>query len=417
LSRVLTNAALAATVPLLLSAGMLFRGGSCVRQGDQIYLKLEKSDLSPLFVLGGLGAGAIAGWQFWTMAREEKGQTGAIALPGLPPLPNLPPLPGQPQTGLVRGASLSFFKEVFLNRDGSEKAYHASFNGITGDGKTTLCEALIQEMAEGNITYLVNPKHRVSAPEWSFEPVCTNISDALDVLQTLEEMMMSRLSDPTFDEKFTPISYVVIDEIDWICSHHGKKATATIRNLLKVSRSANFRILLCGQSAQLGDSGFNSSDFRQTNRFILGSEAVAFLTNPQMKWSSEAYKDTAKNWQKEGKRFALVVPTKGEPFLQLLPQINREIPDPLYPAPKLGKDEINVTVPNSDEGFDPTRLIELSQRHGWVSGSKAKQIIWAFKNIPVTQVREIFQELESEGIGGTRGVGDSLEWHFNPDSE
>lgn len=323
LNRFVTNAALAATVPLLLSAGMLYRSGSCVKEGNQIYLKLEKSDLSPLFVLGGLGAGAIAGFQFYQMSREEKGH-GSIALP---PMPSMLATSSNP---LVRAKpSLNFFKEVFLNSNGTEKAYHASFNGITGDGKTTLCEALIQEMAEGNITYLVNPKHRVSAPEWSFEPVCTTINDALECLQTLEEVMMARLSDPTFDEKFTPISYVVIDELDWICSHHGKKATATIRNLLKVSRSANFRVLLCGQSAQLGDSGFNSSDFRQTNRFILGSEAVAFLTNPQMKWSSEVYRDTAKQWQREGKRFALVCPTKGEPFLQLLPHINREIPDPL----------------------------------------------------------------------------------------
>jgi hypothetical protein len=64
LSRVLTNAALMVTMPLLLSAGMLYRDGSCVRKGDQIYLQLNKSDMSPLFVLGGLAAGGIAGFQF-----------------------------------------------------------------------------------------------------------------------------------------------------------------------------------------------------------------------------------------------------------------------------------------------------------------------------------------------------------------
>jgi hypothetical protein len=406
LSRFATNAALMATMPLLLSAGMLYRSGSCVRQGDQIYLKLEKSDLSPLFVLGGLASGGIAGFQFWSMAREENGQ-GLIALPGIPPLPLV-----SPPNPLVRSQpSLNFFKEVFLNRDGSEKAYHAAFNGITGDGKTTLAEALIETMAEGNLVYLVNPKHRVSQPEWSFQPVCTNINDSLDVLKTLEEMMGERLTDPNFDESLTPISYVVIDELDWICSHHGKKATATIRNLLKVSRSANFRIILCGQSAQLGDSGFNSSDFRQTNRFILGSEAVAFLTNPQMKWDSTPYRDTAKQWQKEGKRFALVVPTKGEPFLQLLPHIDRTIPNPLIAAPSMSSgDNQPSPVPVPNDGIDPSKLIELSKRHGWVSASKAKASIWAFKSLSVTQIREIFQELHQDGLGFLRGEGDALEW-------
>lgn len=409
LSRFLSNAALAATAPLLLSAATLYGDGLCQRKENQVYLTLRKSDFAPLFTFGGIAAGAIAGYQFYVMAREEKGKA-AITFPSMPSLPGLP----QPETGLIRGASLNFFKEVFLNPDGSEKAFHANFAGITGDGKTTLAETLIEVMAQGNQVYLVNPKHRVSQPEWSFQPVCTNINEALDVLKTLEEMMGKRLTDPNFDESLTPISYIVIDELDWICSHHGTKATKTIRNLLKVSRSANFRVILCGQSAQLGASGFDSSDFRQTNRFILGSEAVAYLSNPQLKWDATPYKDTVNQWQREGQRFTLVCPTKGQPFLQLLPTINRQIPNPLISAPSLSLEEdYQLTEITPKDPPSVAKLFEISSKHGWLSASKAKQFCRDLRPYSPAQIREIFQQLSSEGQGYLRGEGDALEWRLN----
>lgn len=403
----ISNAALAATAPLLLSAATLYGDGICQRQGDRIYLSLKKSEFAPLLTFAGLAAGGLAGWQFWQMAREEKGGDSSVHSIPSPSLtsPETAPLPLNP---LVRPPSLDFFKEVFLNPDGTEKAYHASFHGITGDGKTTLAEALLKQFGcEGRDVYLINPKHRVSQPEWSWEPICTDIEEALGTLKELNLLMTDRLKDPSFDEQFTPINYIIIDELDWIVSHHGNKAAKLVRNLLKVSRSANFRVILCGQSAQLKGGHFDSSDFRQTNRFIMGSEAVAFLSNPQLKWDATPYQDTIKQWQREGKRFTFVQPTKGIPFLQLLPHINRTIPDPLIPAPTPSKE------PQNDDGLDLTKLYEQSRKHGWLSASKAKSLCWNLRSYSTTQIREIFEELASGGTGYLRGEGDVLEWRID----
>jgi hypothetical protein len=415
-NRFITNAALMATAPLLLSAGMLYRSGSCVRQGDQIYLQLHKSDLSPLFVLGGLAAGGIAGFQFLAMAREEKGQgQSAIALPAIPPLPSLP---GQPQTSLIRGASLNFIRESFFNPDGTRKAYHAAANGITGDGKSTLIETLIEVLSDGaeSLVYLVNPKHVASEPEWSYAPICTTIDGALEALESLNELMQQRITDPSFDKATAPTIYFVIDEIDWICSVYGKKAVNLLRNLFKVGRSVKCYVMLAGQTAQLG-TGFTSDDYRQMVRFVMGSEALAFLNNPQFAWDSEPYRETVEDWQSQGRRFALIIPTKGKPFLQLMPQINRVIPNPLIPAPSLNLEENNASTSssnNSESGPpDIAKLFEISEKHGWVSASKAKQFCRDLRPYSPSQIREIFQQLHNDGHGYLKGDGDSLEWRLN----
>ncbi|MGL5194260.1 MAG: AAA family ATPase [Chroococcales cyanobacterium] len=345
------------------------------------------------------------------MAREEEGQ-GAIALPGIP---NLPPLPASPQTGLVRGASLSFIKDCFYNPDGSRKAYHAAANGITGDGKSTLIETLIEALNDGcpSIVYLVNPKHIVSEPEWSYAPICTTIDNALEALESLNELMQSRITDPNFDKATAPNVYFVIDEIDWICSVYGKKAVNLLRNLFKVGRSVKCFVFLAGQTAQLG-TGFTSDDYRQMVRFVMGSEALAFLNNPQFSWDSEPYRETVETWQSQGRRFALIIPTKGKPFLQLMPHIEREIPNPLIPAPSLKQEEDIQEKTNVPDGQQILiKLIEQSRKHGWISASKAKAVCWNLRGFSTNQIREIFEEVTADGQGYLRGSGDGLEWRID----
>lgn len=411
LSRFLSNAALMATAPLLLSAATLYGDGLCQRRENQIYLTLRKSDFAPLFTFGGLAAGGIAGYQFWVMAREEKGDRVTM--------PSFPAIPGLPQTGLIRGPSLDFIRESFFNPDGSRKAYHSAANGITGDGKSTLIETVMEVLDNGqpSLKFLINPKHIVSEPEWSFEPICTTIDGALDALESLNELMKSRITDPNFDKATSPTIYFIIDEVDWICSVYGKKAVNLLRNLFKVGRSVKCYTMLAGQTAQLG-TGFTSDDYRQMVRFVMGSEALAFLNNPQFSWDSTPYRETAKKWQSQGKRFSLVIPTKGEPFLQMMPVINREIPNPLIPSPSLSLEQddptlnrLPITVPN--DPLDFSKLFEISRKHGWVSASKAKQFCHDLRPLTPSQIREIFQQLHIDGQGYLRGEGDGLEWRID----
>jgi hypothetical protein len=228
--------------------------------------------------------------------------------------------------------------------------------------------------------------------------------------------MQSRITDPHFDKSSAANIYFVIDEIDWICSTYGKKAVNLLRNLFKVGRSVKCFVFLAGQTAQLG-TGFTSDDYRQMVRFVMGSEALAFLNNPQFSWDSEPYRETVKTWQKSGKRFALIIPTKGEPFLQLMPVINRVIPNPLIPAPSLSLEEetSNTPAPINVESSPPDveKLFDISRKRGWISASKAKQFCHDLRPYSPAQIREIFQQLHSEGYGYLKGDGDSLEWRLD----
>lgn len=406
-NRFIPNAMLIATAPLLLAAAALYGDGACVRKENQVYLTLRKSDFAPLFVLGGLAAAGVSGYQFYLMAREEKG--GQITLPSMPAIPGIPQ-----QKGLVRGASFEFIKDCFYNPDGTQKAYHAAANGITGDGKSTLIETLIEVLNDGSesLVYLINPKHIVSEPEWSYQPICSTIDNALEALESLNELMQQRITDPHFDKATAPNIYFVVDEIDWICSVFGKKAVNLLRNLFKVGRSVKCFVFLAGQTAQLG-TGFTSDDYRQMVRFVMGSEALAFLNNPQFSWDSEPYRETVKTWQKQGRRFSLVIPTKGEPFLQLMPVINRVIPNPLIPAPSLSlgeevqEDELDL----KQQIF--LKLVEQSRKHGWISASKAKATCRILRQVSTKDIRGLFYQLKEEGQGYIRGEGDALEWRLD----
>jgi hypothetical protein len=411
LSKFISNAMLMGCAPLLLSAAALYGDGQCQRKENQVYLTLRKSDFSPIFVLAGLTAAGVSGYQFWSMSKEEKGES--VALPSMPAMPGI-----AQQKGLIRGPSLEFIKDCFYNPDGSRKAYHAAANGITGDGKSTLIETLIESLNDGcpSLVYLINPKHIVSEPEWSYTPICSSIDNALEALESLNELMQQRITDPKFDKLSAPNIYFVVDEIDWICSCYGKKAVNLLRNLFKVGRSVKCFVFLAGQSAQLG-TGFTSDDYRQMVRFVMGSESLAFLNNPQFVWDSEPYRETIKNWQKSGKRFALIIPTKGEPFLQLMPHINRVIPNPLIPAPSLNLEEevSNTPTQTNAESSPPDveKLFDISRRKGWISASKAKQFCHDLRPYSPAQIREIFQQLHSEGYGYLRGEADSLEWRLD----
>jgi hypothetical protein len=427
LSRFVTNAALMATAPLLLSAGMLYRSGSCVRQGDQIYLQLHKSDMSPLFVLGGLAAGGIAGFQFWTMAREEKGHgQGAIAFPSLPSFPATPPVPP------------GFYDWRHL----PEEATGIFLAGDPGSGKTALVQWLLGLCTEvtGPSQLLIFDTHN---HDGKWPEGATILSDEYEILESMRWMLDVELKGRKQGKRpKTPLIWVC-DELGDLAYFAKKKAVETkdktwtevIPDFLicagSQGRKYEFLGIFINQGANVKAIGLEGSgDYLESYHKI-------FLGRLTEKWG--AIQGVAKDKIETLKATAYPVmigsdlaihPTHGgykerkkkQPPKPSVSYSVRIIPMPSdipfsgnsetfedYPEP--ATNPTPITVPG--DAVDPSKLIEVSRKHGWVTASKARTLCWNLRQLSPTQVRELFQQLSSEGQGYLRNEGESLEWRID----
>ncbi len=430
LSRVLNAAALAATVPLLLSAGMLFRGGSCIRQGDQIYLKLDKSDLSPLFVMAGLGAGALAGWQFYQMSREEKGQS-AIALPGIPQMPAIPSMP-----------SLSTPPGFYDWRHLPEEATGIFLAGDPGSGKTALVQWLLGLCTEvtGPSQLLIFDTHN---HDGKWPEGATVLSDEYEILESMRWMLDVELKGRKQGKRAkTPLIWVC-DELGDLAYFAKKKASETkdktwtevIPDFLicagSQGRKYEFLGIFINQGANVKAIGLEGSgDYLESyHKIFLGRltekwgaiqgvakdkiETLKSTAYPVMIGSDLAIHPTHGGYR-ERKKKQPPKPSVSYP-VRIIPMPS-DIPfsgnsETFEDYPQSSGTPTPITVP-SDE-IDPTKLIEISRKHGWVTASKARTLCWSLRQLSPAQVRELFQKLSSEGHGYLRNEGESLEWRID----
>ncbi len=213
--------------------------------------------------------------------------------------------------------------DLVCNFNGKRAAHHFMLNGVTGDGKSTLAQELVAFLASEFLqgyAIVINPKYMPKDITWGMQaPFVDDINGALEGLQSLNEFMNARKRNTAFEpdqfDLFPPV-FCIIEEIDWIASEFGSKATGCLRNLIKVGRAINMIVIVIGQSSLVSSTGLNSSDTRQCSRLILGQEAINFLSNPQNVYSETIkFKDTMIKMQTKGGRFVLTFPTKGAPFL------------------------------------------------------------------------------------------------------
>lgn len=221
--------------------------------------------------------------------------------------------------------STDWITQLLFNDDGSLSTPHIHLCGATGSGKSTLGEYVLSLLREGLEveTHLINPKHIESRPDWSFPPFIKSIDGCVDGLQQCQKLISDRLSDPNFDPTTTGKILIVVDEWDWIYAQFGKAAVNALRPLFKVGRGVGVHLLLVGQSPLATDTGLSGSDYRNMARIVLNGEAIAFLDNRQFPYDKSDYYPTAKQYHASGKRFALVVPMVGLPFVALVPHLSK----------------------------------------------------------------------------------------------
>ncbi len=226
----------------------------------------------------------------------------------------------------TRPCDQQWISDLLFEADGSLRQQHIALNGKTRSGKSTLGSHLMSCIAglQQPKIWLVNPKHIASSPDWvGITPFCKSIGGYVEALIYFNELLKGRVDDRNFNYTTAEPWFILLEELDWAVSEHGKREVlALIRPLIKVGSALKIVVILIGQSAQA--DFFTGSDWRQFSRLVIGNEALAFLSNPQFAYSSEVkepLRTEAELLTRQKTRFALVIPFVGLPTIERVPNL------------------------------------------------------------------------------------------------
>lgn len=274
------------------------------------------------------------------------------------------------------------------------KSPHIHLAGETGSGKSTFALMLISKlikMETGADFWLIDPKHKASDPAWPIDPFVKDIGVVISGLMKLVDMLDVRKNDINYHPDKDANQIIIIDDWDWIYEHYGKEAVSVIRILIKIGRALNFRVLLIGQSTLSGDTGLSRSDYSNMNSVCLRREAYQMLKMLQSLTTTEkhSYREKLATMEKNGQRYALIVPYSGLPIVKEIPDLSHylDVPDkPILKAPllmDLTADERELTmIDAAKKGKGVTELAVI------LTGKKRKLI----NGIDTAKARKIAQQ-------------------------
>ncbi|MDF0552194.1 hypothetical protein [Kamptonema sp. UHCC 0994] len=417
--------------PFLLWASNLPASTYCQidEENNQVIAIGKKSDAFPLLLLAGLAQGAAAGYLFWSDLKKDNQQRSIGESKPIGSLPqsivqeldlgsNVIRFP-EPETVAAnpfvsanfqslnslksQTQSEDWIKNMVFDENDELKTVHYHLSGPTGTGKTTLGEhlmGLIRGDSKDASYYLINPKHLANKPSWSFPPFVKDIDQALEGIEYCADLVKKRVADPDFYPDTAPPIFVIVDEWDWIFGVYKARAVNAIRTIFKVGREVKVYLFVCGQSAQAQGTGLNGTDYRQMARIVLGTEAIAFLDNPQFiyKNKQELY-PLAENYQESKTRYALRIPMEGLPKIKTIPHISK----PTIEVKQL--DTLEQSLPK-----DLRAILNLAvKRGGEVNSRIAQQAkLPECEGMNAEDFRYAFSDLQSLGKGVVEGDGAML---------
>lgn len=224
----------------------------------------------------------------------------------------------------------TWIKDTVFNRDGTLKAYHAKMDGPTGAGKTHLMLYLmwlLQQPYPKAEYWLLDPKFEGESSGWPFTPFVDDFENmAIGAEYLYQNVVVKRKHDKRMGIMPQHPAFFIFDEADGSFDEHGEKFTKPVRRIIKEARSVMGSALVLGQSPLIKENGFSSAIFRNTARFVLGIEAVAYTRNPQFGHFDKAFRaklhEQLLYLQETRQRSALVIPSNdGLPFVGVIPDL------------------------------------------------------------------------------------------------
>lgn len=224
-----------------------------------------------------------------------------------------------------------WIEDFLFDEDDKLISPHYSVNGPTGVGKTHLVlyiMSLIQQPYPRAEYWLLDPKFEGKKSGWPFVPFVEDFEEmAAGAQYVYDNVVTKRKHNNRNDIEPDFPAFVIVDEVDGSADDHGDKFVKPLRKGIKEGRSGLTYYFIVGQSSLIKENKLSGAIFRNTTRFIMGNEALAFTRNAQFTfWDKAARELIAKqliNLQSQGRRSVLVVPMDGQglPFVGEIPHL------------------------------------------------------------------------------------------------
>jgi len=239
-----------------------------------------------------------------------------------------------------------WIREFLFDDYGQLKVFHVKTDGPTGVGKTYLMLHLmwlLQQPHPAAEYWLLDPKFEGKESGWPFEPFVTDFDQVAEGAEYLYHHVVTARKHAKRDGQAPKYpAFLLFDETDGCFDEHGDKFTKPVRRIIKEGRSGWTHCFMAGQSPLAKDAGFSGALFRNTARFIMGNEALAFTRNAQFTFWEKDHREKLSrqlmHLQEHSKRYALVVPPSGQglPFVGEIPPLDNK-PNFVNLAPPLAQ--------------------------------------------------------------------------------
>lgn len=245
----------------------------------------------------------------------------------------LPMISGEDQEAISYIQGREWIRDFLFDEYGKLKVFHVKTDGPTGVGKTRLMLHLmwlLQQPHPAAEFWLSDPKFEGDESGWPFQPFIMDFEDVAKGAQYLYDNVVTqrKLSKRAGSPPKHP-AFLLFDEADGCFDEHGDGFSKPVRRIIKEGRSGWTHCFVAGQSPLAKDAGFSGALFRNTARFVMGNEALAFLRNAQFSFWEKEHREKLKKQlmylQEKGKRYSLVIPPSGQglPFVAEIPRLDK----------------------------------------------------------------------------------------------
>lgn len=245
----------------------------------------------------------------------------------------LPMISGEDQEAISYIQGREWIRDFLFDEYGKLKVFHVKTDGPTGVGKTRLMLHLmwlLQQPHPAAEFWLSDPKFEGDESGWPFQPFIMDFEDVAKGAQYLYDNVVTqrKLSKREGNPPKHP-AFLLFDEADGCFDEHGDGFSKPVRRIIKEGRSGWTHCFVAGQSPLAKDAGFSGALFRNTARFVMGNEALAFLRNAQFSFWEKEHREKLKKQlmylQEKGKRYSLVIPPSGQglPFVAEIPRLDK----------------------------------------------------------------------------------------------
>lgn len=275
----------------------------------------------------------------------------------------------------------NWFEATLLNsKNGQLRPNHARFVGESESGKSTLVNNAIGitlKHCPDLAVELADPLGDSGESEWNFKANYLNPEDCFNAVQSLSNLVNSRLKEGNRDRSE---KLLIVDEIDDLVASYGSALTDLIKHIWKQGRHANCFLWIIGQSPYCKTLQMGIYDLKNAVSFYISSTVSKGLSDMQLTNEREQY------WLKQfqlrqdsGSNYVCLVAPKRLPcFLANMPKPG-EFAEPQTLSSAVLASLETVSTDSHGEALDETAQTILDLASNGLTVPQIIDSIWQIK--------------------------------------